>query len=84
MYFEKIKGQNFAKKYLTNSIKSNMVSHAYMFEGPNGIGKNTMARELAAILLEMENLFNSPDYIEIKPDGNSIKIAQIIITFKLR
>ena len=77
MYFEQIKGQNFAKKYLTNSIKSNMVSHAYMFEGPNGIGKNTMARELAAILLEMENLFNSPDYIEIKPDGNSIKIAQI-------
>ena len=77
MYFEKIKGQNFAKKYLTNSIKSNMVSHAYMFEGPNGIGKNTMARELAAILLEMENLFNSPDYIEIKPDGNCIKIAQI-------
>ena len=77
MYFEKIKGQNFAKKYLTNSIKSNMVSHAYMFEGPNGIGKNTMARELAAILLEMENLFNNPDYIEIKPDGNSIKIAQI-------
>ena len=77
MYFEKIKGQNFAKKYLTNSIKSNMVSHAYMFEGPNGVGKNTMARELAAILLEMENLFNSPDYIEIKPDGNSIKIAQI-------
>lgn len=77
MYFEKIKGQNFAKKYLTNSIKSNMVSHAYMFEGPNGIGKNTMARELAATLLDMENLFNSPDYIEITPDGNSIKIAQI-------
>ena len=77
MYFEKIKGQNFAKKYLTNSIKSNMVSHAYMFEGPNGIGKNTMARDLATTLLEMENLFNSPDYIEITPDGNSIKIAQI-------
>ena len=77
MYFEKIRGQRFAKKYLSNSIKSNMISHAYMFEGPSGVGKNTMARELAAILLEMENLFNSPDYIEIKPDGNSIKIAQI-------
>ncbi|MBU5336349.1 ATP-binding protein [Intestinibacter bartlettii] len=77
MYFEKIRGQQFAKKYLSNSIKSNMVSHAYMFEGPTGVGKNTMARELAAILLEMDNLFNSPDYIEIKPDGNSIKIAQI-------
>ena len=77
MYFEKIRGQRFAKKYLSNSIKSNMISHAYMFEGPRGVGKNTMARELATTLLEMENLFNSPDYIEITPDGNSIKIAQI-------
>ena len=77
MYFENIKGQKFAKKYLSNSIKSNMISHAYMFEGPSGIGKNTMAIELAKILLEMEHLSNSPDYIEIKPDGNSIKIAQI-------
>lgn len=77
MYFDKIRGQRFAKKYLSNSIKSNMISHAYMFEGPSGVGKNTMARELATTLLEMENLFNSPDYIEITPDGNSIKIAQI-------
>ena len=77
MYFEKIRGQRFAKKYLSNSIKSNMISHAYMFEGPSGVGKNTMARELAATLLDMDNLFNSPDYIEITPDGNSIKIAQI-------
>ena len=77
MYFDKIRGQRFAKKYLSNSIKSNMISHAYMFEGPSGVGKNTMARELAATLLDMENLFNSPDYIEITPDGNSIKIAQI-------
>ncbi len=77
MYFEKIRGQRFAKKYLSNSIKSNMISHAYMFEGPSGVGKNTVARELATTLLEMENLFNSPDYIEITPDGNSIKIAQI-------
>ena len=77
MYFDKIRGQRFAKKYLINSIKSNMISHAYMFEGPSGVGKNTMARDLATTLLEMENLFNSPDYIEITPDGNSIKIAQI-------
>ena len=77
MYFEKIRGQRFAKKYLSNSIKSNMISHAYMFEGPSGVGKNTMARDLATTLLEMVNLFNSPDYIEITPDGNSIKIAQI-------
>lgn len=77
MYFENIKGQQFAKKYLSNCLKSNMISHAYMFEGAEGVGKNTMAKELGAILLEMENLDNSPDYIEIIPSGNSIKIAQI-------
>ena len=77
MYFENIKGQQFAKKYLSNSLKSNMISHAYMFEGPSGVGKYTLAWELSRILLELENLFNSPDYIEIMPDGNSIKIAQI-------
>ena len=77
MYFDNIIGQDFAKKYLTNSIKKNKINHAYMFEGPSGVGKNTMARDLATTLLEMENLFNSPDYIEITPDGNSIKIAQI-------
>ena len=32
MYFEKIRGQRFAKKYLINSIKSNMISHAYMIK----------------------------------------------------
>ena len=77
MYFENIKGQQFAKKYLSNSIKNNMINHAYMFEGAEGIGKNTMAEEFTKILLEMENLSNSPDYIQINPDGNSIKIAQV-------
>lgn len=77
MYFEDIKGQQFAKKYLTNNLKSKMLSHAYMFEGPNGVGKNTLAKEMSRILLDIQNLNNSPDYIEIKPDGNNIKIAQI-------
>ena len=77
MYFDKIRGQRFAKKYLSNSIKSNMISHAYMFEGPSGVGKNTMARELATTLLEMENLFNSPDYIEIDCSNKKITVRYI-------
>lgn len=77
MYFENIIGQNFAKKYLTNSIKKNKLNNAYMFEGIDGIGKKRFADELSKLLLDYVNLENSPDYVLIKPDGNSIKIAQI-------
>lgn len=77
MYFRNIIGQEFAKKYLTNSINNNKLSHAYMFEGIDGIGKKKLADELSKILLNSENIDNSPDYISIYPDGNSIKIAQI-------
>ncbi|AXU84826.1 DNA polymerase III subunit delta' [Clostridium sp. HMSC19D02] len=77
MYFENIIGQDFAKKYLTNSIKKNKLNNAYMFEGMDGIGKKKFADELSKLLLDYENLKNSPDYVLIKPDGNSIKIAQI-------
>ncbi|HBH0834329.1 TPA: DNA polymerase III subunit delta', partial [Clostridioides difficile] len=75
--FENIIGQDFAKKYLTNSIKKNKLNNAYMFEGMDGIGKKKFADELSKLLLDYENLENSPDYVLIKPDGNSIKIAQI-------
>ena len=77
MYFKDIIGQEFAKKYLTNSINKDKVSHAYLFEGMNGVGKNTLAKEFAKILIKVDKLENSPDYISIEPEGSSIKIAQI-------
>lgn len=77
MYFENIIGQDFAKKYMINSLNKSRVSHAYIFEGSNGIGKYKFSVELSKILLDMNNLENSPDYIEINPSGSSIKISQI-------
>lgn len=77
MYFNNIIGQDFAKKYLTNSINKNKINHAYMFEGIDGIGKKKFSQELSKILLESDYIDNDPDYINIYPDGNSIKIAQI-------
>lgn len=77
MYFKNIIGQEFAKKYITNSIKNDKVNHAYMFEGIDGIGKDLFAKEFGNILINVENAENSPDYIKIEPTGNSIKIAQI-------
>ena len=77
MYFNNILGQEFAKKYIINSIRNNKINHAYMFEGIDGIGKNLFAKELGKILINTNNAESSPDYITIEPTGNSIKIAQI-------
>ena len=77
MYFNNIIGQEFAKKYMTNSIKNNKVNHAYMFEGIDGVGKNLFAKEFGKLLINVDNVDNSPDYINIEPTGSSIKIAQI-------
>lgn len=77
MYFDKIIGQSFAKKYLLNSINKDKINHAYLFEGIDGVGKSTFTKEFAKYLLKTEHIENSPDYINIDPQGSSIKIAQI-------
>jgi len=40
-------GQDHVVTTLTNAIKADRVSHAYLFAGPRGTGKTTMARLLA-------------------------------------
>jgi len=45
--FEEVIGQEHVVKTLTNSIKSNNISHAYLFSGPRGSGKTTIARLFA-------------------------------------
>jgi DNA polymerase-3 subunit gamma/tau len=45
--FSEIIGQEHIVQTLTNAISSGMVSHAYLFSGPRGTGKTTVARLLA-------------------------------------
>lgn len=40
-------GQDYIVKVIKNSLKNNRVSHAYLFSGPRGTGKTTMAKILA-------------------------------------
>jgi len=45
--FAEIIGQEHVVKTLTNAISAEMISHAYLFSGPRGSGKTTIARVFA-------------------------------------
>ena len=49
MIFEKLIGNDKIKEELADTIKSNNVSHSYLFAGPEGIGKKLFAREFANV-----------------------------------
>ncbi|MBE2226129.1 MAG: DNA polymerase III subunit gamma/tau [Ignavibacteria bacterium] len=48
--FDDVSSQEFITKTLRNAIKNNRISHAYLFSGPRGVGKTTVARLLAKSL----------------------------------
>lgn len=77
---------------MINLVKKDKVVHSYLFVGTEGIGKKLIARKFSKMLLCIDDnnkycnncksclefdTNNNPDYKEIEPDGNSIKILQI-------
>lgn len=48
--FEDVVGQDKVVKVLKHAITSNKISHAYLFAGPRGTGKTTMAKLIARMV----------------------------------
>lgn len=85
--------QPYAATLLTNSMKKNRLSHAYLFEGSKGTGKMGIAVTLAKTLFcpfldgvepcnkcsDCKRIIskNHPDVHFFSPEGHSIKIEQI-------
>lgn len=89
-----IEKQPILTKILTNSIQNNRISHAYLFQGSRGTGKQEMAALLAKTVFCKQrqdinpcqtcsdckriDSGNHPDLHRIEPDGASIKKDQIL------
>lgn len=89
MSFKDIKGQPFAVRLLKKAISSNRLAHAYLFYGPDGVGKRFTAWEFAKVLNCPEGGIDScdrcstcvriaqnkhPDVLWIYPIGKSRQI----------
>lgn len=89
MKFLELIGQEPAIGLIKNSIAKNRLAHAYLFAGPDGVGKKTCAQIMARTLNCMEGEAEPcdacrsctkefhPDIHLIEPKGASLRIDQI-------
>lgn len=93
MNFDGIIGQQDILRSLKRSIETGRVGHAYIFNGPAGIGKKTVARAFAGILLcgnrqgsaacgecmpcRLYKEGSNPDFTYIEAQGASIGVDAI-------
>jgi DNA polymerase-3 subunit delta' len=91
--FTEVLGQEKARNLVSRTMKSGRLPHAYIFKGPDGVGKRLFARGVAAALNcrgEMAGRAcgvcssckkflsgNHPDFMVVKPEKGTIKIDQV-------
>ncbi len=90
---QQLVGQDQAQKFLARSLAAERLAHAYLFRGPEGVGKQLFARKLAAAInceqrkgivacgicrsCKKMDAGSHPDFLHVAPEKGAIKIAQI-------
>ena len=90
VHFDQIVGQELVLRCLRTALEKDLLPHAYLFVGPEGVGRETTARAFFWLLLCEERKGCGqcrscqkyqrelhPDVEIIKPEGKSIRIEQI-------
>jgi DNA polymerase-3 subunit delta' len=62
-------GHSAVKNTLNKQLETKIFPHAYLFLGPKGVGKKTLAAEFTAKVLGTENLQNHPDFQILDVEG---------------
>lgn len=91
--FTGLSGQEKAKRLVTRSLQAGRIPHAYLFRGPDGVGKRLFALGVAAAINCRRRLGvsacgscsscmkfrseNHPDILVVRPVKGAIKIEQI-------
>jgi DNA polymerase-3 subunit delta' len=91
--FSRLVGQEKARTLLGRALESGKLAHAYLFRGPDGVGKQLFARSLAAAVncrqrqgmdacghcssCRKYSSANHPDFLVIRPEKGTIKIDRI-------
>ncbi len=86
-------GQHQARNLLSRSLQTDRLAHAYLFRGPEGVGKQLFARGLAAAVNceQRQGLSgcgvcssckkiaagSHPDFLVVSPEKGAIKISQV-------
>lgn len=72
LQFKDVLGQQHVTTTLENAIKSGRIANAYLFSGPRGVGKTTIARILAKAI----NCENGPTITPCNQCSNCIEITE--------